>query len=124
MKTLTTEDVNGMHEEILSQSGGLPGKCPDRPIESVLFRVFNKILYEEKTELHEVGALYAYAIAEGHPYNDGNKRTAMTAMLVFFELNGISFFASDHNLVVKMIEIADNKISLEGFTRWVKYHIK
>ena len=47
----------------------------------------------------------------------------MTSMLVFLEINGAKFFASDHDLVEKMVKIAENNISLEDFTRWVKFHV-
>jgi len=123
MKTLTEVDVDAIHDEILKISGGLYGKCPDSPLESVLYRVFNHILYNKKTSKHEVGALYAYTIATGHPYNDGNKRTALTTMLVFFEINNIKFIASDHELAQKMISIAENKTSLKDFSRYIKNHV-
>ena len=123
MKTLTEVDVDVIHDEILKVSGGLHGKWPDKPLESVLYRVFNHILYNKKTSLYEVGALYAYTIATGHPYNDGNKRIALTTMLVFFEINNIEFIASDHDLAQKMVSIADNKTSPKNFSQWVKYHV-
>ena len=123
MKILDVTDIDDIHRELLKESGGLPGKSIDRPIESVLYRVFNRILYEKVTGLHEIAALYAYTIASGHPYNDGNKRTAMTSMLVFLQLNGLNFRAPDFDLVSKMIAIAENKINIADFTSWVKSHI-
>ena len=81
--TLSTDQVHSIHEQITRKSGGLAGSCVDRPLESVLFRVENHLLYGNHSGLHEVAALYAYAMATGHPFNDGNKRTAMVVMLVF-----------------------------------------
>jgi len=122
MKLLDVNDVDGIHDEILKQSGGLIGKSPSRPLESVLFRVFNHALYAGKSSVSETAALYAYSIAVGHPYNDGNKRTAMTAMLVFLELNEKKFTAPDSQIVDKMVAIADDKLSLDRFMQWVKQH--
>ncbi len=122
MKLLNVSDIDGIHDEILKQSGGLIGKSPSRPLESVLYRVFNHALYNGKSNFFEIAALYAYSITVGHPYNDGNKRTAMTAMLVFLELNEKQFNAQDQQIVDKMVAIADDELSLDSFTRWVKQH--
>lgn len=120
MKTLTSEDISQIHEEILNVSGGLKGSCPSRPLDSVLFRVYNHINYKGIQDLAEVGALYAYSIATGHPFNDGNKRTAMTAMLVFFDLNNVKFIANDVGIVDKMVKIANNEMTLQSFVTWVR----
>lgn len=37
-----------------------------------------------------MAAAYAFHIAEGQPFVDGNKRTALNAALVFLEINGWS----------------------------------
>ena len=124
MKTLTPEDISEIHEEILKISGGLRGSCLSRPVDSVLFRVYNHINYKGVRDLAEIGALYAYCIASGHPFNDGNKRTAMTSMLVFFDLNNIKFIAKDAEIVDKMVKVADNELSLTSFVRWVKQYAK
>lgn len=40
------------------------------------------------TGLFEMAAAYAFHIAEGQPFVDGNKRTALNAALVFLDLMG------------------------------------
>ena len=40
----------------------------------------------------------AHAIAEGQQFIDGNKRTALVAMLTFLEINGLRVEASDQEL--------------------------
>lgn len=122
MKTLTPEDIKEIHTEILNVSGGLRGYCVTRPLESVLYRVYNHIAYKGLADLASIGALYSYCIAVGHSFNDGNKRTAMTSMLVFFELNNVKFNAKDADIVDKMVKIADNHITLKSYISWVKKH--
>ena len=39
-------------------------------------------------DLFASAAAYAFHIAEGQPFLDGNKRTGLNAALVFLELNG------------------------------------
>ena len=43
-------------------------------------------------------AVLAHGIAEGQQFIDGNKRTALIAMLVFLEINGWRVEASDLDL--------------------------
>jgi prophage maintenance system killer protein len=43
-------------------------------------------------------AVLAYGIAEGQQFIDGNKRTALVAMLTFLEINGMEVDASDPEL--------------------------
>jgi death-on-curing protein len=40
------------------------------------------------SDLFEMAAAYAFHIAEGQPFVDGNKRTALNAALVFLDLTG------------------------------------
>lgn len=42
--------------------------------------------------------MLAHGIAEGQQFVDGNKRTALIAMLVFLEINGWRVAASDPEL--------------------------
>lgn len=42
--------------------------------------------------------MLAHGIAETQPFLDGNKRTALIAMLAFLELNGFTIEATDREL--------------------------
>lgn len=48
-------------------------------------------------------AVLAHGMAETQPFIDGNKRTALIAMLTFLELNGFSLAATDQELAAWMI---------------------
>jgi death on curing protein len=43
-------------------------------------------------------AVLAHGIAETQPFLDGNKRTALVAMLTFLEINGYRVQATDREL--------------------------
>jgi death-on-curing protein len=49
-------------------------------------------------DLALLAAVLAHAIAEGQHFIDGNKRTALIAMLTFLEINGWHIEASDPEL--------------------------
>jgi hypothetical protein len=49
----------------------------------------------EAADLALQAAVLAHGIAEGQPLIDGNKRTALIAMLTFLEINGVRIEATD-----------------------------
>ena len=66
-------------------------------LESALARPAAYAHYEDADLAHQAAAL-AHAIAEGQQFIDGNKRTALVAMLTFLEVNGLRVEATDREL--------------------------
>ena len=62
-----------------------------------LGRPINYAHYKQ-ADLALQGAVLAHGIAETQPFLDGNKRTALVAMLTFLELNGFRIEATDREL--------------------------
>jgi death-on-curing protein len=52
----------------------------------------------EQADLALQAAVLAHGIAETQPFVDGNKRTALVAMLAFLEINGYRVRATDREL--------------------------
>ena len=60
--------------------------------------------------------MYAVAIARGHVFNDGNKRTALVCALTFLSLEGYNLPPSpeiEDNLVEVMVEVAEGRVERE-----------
>jgi death-on-curing protein len=92
-------DVLGLHGLII---GATPQEAVDQlrnqpGLESALARPAAYAHYEN-ADLALQGAALAHGIAEGQQFIDGNKRTALVAMLTFLEINGIAVKASDREL--------------------------
>jgi len=49
-------------------------------------------------DLPEMAAAYPYHLSRNHSFEDGNKRVAMVAALVFLSLNGLEVEATDEEL--------------------------
>lgn len=120
IKVLSENDVLFIHDSVLAESGGLPGTSPDKSLPSALHRIYDYITYEGVTNLYEIAALYAIAIAQGHTFNDGNKRTAMISMVNFLLLNNIALNVSNEEIEDKMVDIANKKVSRVELTAWIK----
>ncbi len=60
--------------------------------------------------------MYAAAIARGHVFNDGNKRTALVCALAYLSVQGFDLASTvdiEDDLVEVMVEVAEGKIDRE-----------
>ena len=86
---LSPEIVEAIHDAILNP-GELPGRARDKSLEAALARVDNRLAYGMINDVFDLAAAYGVAVARGHCFNDGNKRTAYRSMHVCLDLNGIT----------------------------------
>src|ERR1035441_10648106 len=99
---LTIEDVLSLHGLIIGASSTeAADQLRNRDgLEGALARPAAPAHYEDADLAHQAATL-AHGIAEGQQFIDGNKRTALVAMLTFLEVNGLRVEASDRELAVE-----------------------
>jgi death-on-curing protein len=122
VKILDESNVIAIHDAIIAESGGLAGLSPDKSLASALYRIQDYITYEGISDIHELAALYSIAIAQGHTFNDGNKRTAMVSMINFLWINHLAILVSDKEMENRMVAIAEKKVNRKQLTKWIKKH--
>ncbi|CCD36021.1 Death on curing protein, Doc toxin [Candidatus Paraburkholderia kirkii UZHbot1] len=115
---LDAQYVITVHDRILLAEGGLPGfgQAGIGGVEAVLARVENHAHYAGLDDVFGIAAMYAVAIARGHVFNDGNKRTALVCALTFLSLEGYNLPPSpeiEYNLVEVMVEVAEGRVERE-----------
>jgi len=96
---LMLEDILELHGLIIGATAAEAGdQLRNREgLESALARPETYAHYEG-ADLALQAAVLAHGIAEGQQFIDGNKRTALVAMLTFLEINGWRVEASDPEL--------------------------
>lgn len=109
MKFLSVKTVTVIHDNVLEATGGRSGLAGSKSLESVLYRIDNAITYEGLSDIYEIAAFYAIVIAQGHAFEDGNKRTGLVAMIDFLDINGINLDAPDEIEDI-MVDIVEKKI--------------
>lgn len=122
MKFLTVDDIIIIHDQILKVTTGLPGLCPDKSLESALERIEFSIFYEGISDIFDIAALYAFALAQGHVFNDANKRTALIATYDFLEINGYDLDALVDETTEIMVAIANKELTSDVMAAWLKFH--
>lgn len=111
--------ILAVHDEQLTEHGGLSGVRDQGLLESALARPEHLAAYGEP-DVAELAASYGYGIARNHPFLDGNKRTAFVAALLFLDFNGYAFTASDTEKVLTMLNVAAGEISEMEFAEWIR----
>ncbi len=121
---LLKESILAIHNMLIAEHGGDPGIRDDGLLESALARPINLASYENKASISQIAAEYAYGIAKNHPFMDGNKRTAFVACVVFLEINGQEFAASEEEAYLVMDGLAAGTVSLEDLVDWIAKNTK
>lgn len=108
----------GVHREQLRRHGGDAGIRDEGRLESALARPRNVLSYFPAAPLEELAASLAVGIAKGHPFVDGNKRTAAVMSLLFLRLNGREIFATEDEIAEMFVAVADSSMPEEQLAYW------
>ncbi|MBI4636963.1 MAG: type II toxin-antitoxin system death-on-curing family toxin [Candidatus Rokubacteria bacterium] len=74
--------------------------------------------------ISEMAAAYLFHIVKNHPFVDGNKRTALMAMLAFLGLNGRRLSADQDELAELVVGVAEGRISRAEVAVFVEHHAR
>ncbi|RVT36906.1 type II toxin-antitoxin system death-on-curing family toxin [Acinetobacter indicus] len=108
MNAINSTFVIAVHDEILKETGVGREGCNIEKLEGVLGRIDQQMYYNNVEDLFEIAAWYGIAIAKGHAFVDGNKRTGLTTMLTFLEIQGVSI-KDDTGLDDLMVDIVKSQ---------------
>lgn len=113
--------VEKIHDSALNP-GELQGRAQDKSLESALARVDNRLAYGMIKDVFDLAAAYASAVARGHCFNDGNKRTAFYTMDAILRLNGIALNWNTTEIGDTIIQLAQGHMHEEDFAHFLRNH--
>jgi death on curing protein len=119
---LLDEAVDKIHDQQIQKFGGISGIRDAGLLASALQRPKNRAYYENASAT-EIAATYAIAIAQGHPYMDGNKRTGFIVAATFLALNGWVLNATDAEVVQAFLDVANGVMDEAVLAEWFENHI-
>ena len=73
-------------------------------------------------DIYEMAAAYLFHLVENHPFVDGNKRTGAMAAIVFLDVNGVEFNATDEDFTTMVLQVASGKMAKPAITEFLKNH--
>ena len=123
MNTLTVQEVLELHGWLIATTGGATGLRDMRLLESAVmgcYQTFDgNMLYPT---IKEQAAQIAFAICTNHPFVDGNKRVAVTAMGVMLDMNNIQLSFTQLELITLGLGIADGSLDYGHILEWICCH--
>jgi len=107
-----------VHDEQLVRHGGDEGMLNVGRLDAALERPRMRLDYVPDISLEELAAGLAASIAKGHPFVDGNKRTAAVLSLMFLRLNEIEISATEEEIRDVFIAVADGAMLESDLAAW------
>jgi len=117
-------DVLAIHDRLLALHGGATGVRDRGLLESALARPRQHHAYAGTSDFIEMAALYTAGIARNHPFVDGNKRTGFVIGILFLELHGFDFKASEADATQAVMALASGTLDEAAFTAWLRENAK
>ena len=116
---LSPDLVEAIHDEVLNP-GELQGRARDKSLEAALARVDNRLAYGMIADVFDLAAAYAIAVARGHCFNDGNKRSAFRVMNAVLALNGVAMTWDTIDVGQTIIRAAQGLLEEPDLADWLR----
>ncbi len=116
-------DALTLHDRLLALHGGAAGLRDDGLLQSALARPQQHFAYAEGAGIVQLAALYTAGIVRNHPFIDGNKRTGFVLGVLFLELNGYAFTASEVDAAQAVIALASSALDETGYTAFLAANV-
>ena len=112
---LEERDVLTLHDRLLAFHGGASGLRDKSLLQSALARAKQIAAYGDGIDVIDMAAAYTAGIVNNHPFVDGNKRTGFVVGILFLELNGFRFTATESAAADAVIALAAGTLSEVGY---------
>jgi death on curing protein len=116
-------DVLTLHDRLLALHGGAAGLRDDTLLRSALARPRQLFVYAESSDIIDMATAYTAGIVRNHPFVDGNKRTGFVVGILFLELNGYRFAASEEDAAQAVLELAAGNLDEPGYSAFLRGNV-
>ena len=116
-------DALTLHDRLLALHGGAVGVRDMGLLQSALARPQQYLAYADAVGIVELAALCTAAIVRNHPFVDGNKRTGFVVGILFLELNGFAFMASEEEAAQAVLVLAAGSLDEGGYVKFLNANI-
>jgi death on curing protein len=117
-------EVLAIHDRLLSLHGGAAGGRDQGLLDSALARPRQHYAYSASVDMIQMAALYTAGIVRNHPFIDGNKRTGFVIGVLFLELHGFNFKASEEDATQAVMNLAAGTMNEAGYAKWLRENVK
>lgn len=108
-----------LHERLLVLHGGADGVRDEGLLQSALARPRQHAAYADAVDIVFLAAIYTVAVVKNHPFVDGNKRTGFVLGILFLELNGYAFTATQEDAANAVLALAAGQMDEQGYAAFL-----
>lgn len=111
----SVELVLDLHEQVVEKGDTTePGVRSEHAVESAIQYVSEGFFGELPQSVHEKAVHLMRLLVADHPFVDGNKRTALRTVVVFYMLNGYTFeYGDEVRALLKRFAINEAEVDVE-----------
>jgi death-on-curing protein len=117
-------DALALHNRLLALDGGAVGLRDEGLLQSALARPRQLHAYGDKPDIIDMAAAYIAGIVRNHPFIDGNKRTGFLVGVLFLELNGYHFNATEESAAQAILSLAAGTLDGPALAVWLRANTK
>ena len=112
-------DALALHDRLLALDGGAGGVREPDLLKSALARPQQIYAYGDKQDIVDMAAALTVGIIRNHRFFDGNKRTGFVVGVLFLEMNGYLFTATEEGAAEAVLSLAAGSLDEIGFSAWL-----
>jgi death-on-curing protein len=113
-------DAMTLHAKLVGLHGGASGLRDAALLASALARPRQQFAYADEPDLIVMAAAYTAGIIKNLPFVDGNKRVGFVVGVLFLEINGYRFNASEEEAAQAIINLAAGELDEQGYAQFLK----
>jgi death-on-curing protein len=113
-------DALALHDRLIGLDGGAAGVRDSGLLKSALARPQQFHPYGDKPSIIDMAAAYTAGIVRNHPFVDGNKRTGFVVGVLFLEMNGYRFIATEEAAAQAVLSLAAGTLNETAFAMWMR----
>ncbi len=119
----TVDEVIAIHDKAIAPHE-LQGLAVGKSLEGVLGRIEHRIQYGVIVDVFDLAATYAMALAQGHVFNDANKRTAYACMNLCLIKHRVPIVFEIETIGVVIIKVAQREMDERELAEWLREQVK
>jgi len=117
-------DGLAIHDRLLAVHGGASGLRNQGLLESALARPRHDYAYADFPDILGMAALYTADVVRNHLFVDGNKRAGFVIGVLFLELNGVDFNATEEDATQAVTSLAAGTLDEAGYGAWLREKVR
>ena len=113
-------DAITLHDRLLALHAGAQGTRDLTLLQSALARPRQILSYGDALDIIVLAAAYTFGIVRNHPFIDGSERTGFVVGILFLEINGFRFSATEENAAQAVFSLAAGTMTEEAFAQFLR----